>query len=102
MSGAIMGEVHCMPQPFSGNFEVVRILIEYDPAYINARDEYEWTPLFSASEGDHFEDGSVLRLLLEHGADINVQGGGGETPLHWASFNGRWGLCACCSNTVLM
>jgi hypothetical protein len=73
---------------FSGNFEVVRKLIEYDPADINARDEYGWTPLLSASGGHHFKDASVLRLLLEHGADINVQGQLGQTPLYWASYNG--------------
>jgi hypothetical protein len=73
---------------FSGNFEVVRKLIEYDPADINARDDYGWTPLLSASGGHHFKDGSVLRLLLEHGADINVQGPIGQTPLYWASYNG--------------
>jgi ankyrin repeat protein len=72
----------------SGNFEVVRILIEYDPAYINARDEDEWTPLFWASEGHNFKDGSVPRLLLEHGADINAQSQSGRTPLHVASDNG--------------
>ena len=73
---------------FSGNFDVVRILIEYDPAYINARDSGGWTPLFGASRGRYFKDGSVLRLLLEHGADINVQDRGGRTPLHWASSDG--------------
>jgi ankyrin repeat protein len=73
MSGAKLGEIHCMPQPYSGNFEVVRILIEYDPAYINARDEDGWTPLLWASRGHNSKDGSVVRLLLEHGADINVQ-----------------------------
>jgi ankyrin repeat protein len=71
---------------FSGNFEVVRILIEYDPGDINARDGS--TPLLLASGGHNFKDGSVLRLLLEHGADINVQNQIGLTPLHWASING--------------
>jgi ankyrin repeat protein len=50
---------------YSGNFEVVRILIEYDPAYINARDEKWETPLDWASRGHNFKDGSVLRLLLD-------------------------------------
>jgi ankyrin repeat protein len=72
----------------SGNFEVVRTLIEYKPADIDARDEYGWTPSLLASGGQNFKDGSVLRLLLEHGADINVQDGNGLTPLQWASFNG--------------
>jgi ankyrin repeat protein len=73
---------------YSGNFEVVRILIEYDPAYINAREDDGWTPLFSASTGRNFRDGSVVRLLLEHGADINAQSQVGWTPLHVAS---DWG-----------
>ena len=71
-----------------GNLEVIRILIEYDPASIDARDEDGWTPLLWASGRHNFKDGSVLRLLLEHGADINVQNRVGRTPLHRASFNG--------------
>jgi cytohesin len=73
---------------FSGNFEVVRTLIEYNPAYIYARDGRGWTPLLMASGGRNFKDGSVLRLLLEHGPDINVRTENGWTPLHWASFKG--------------
>ena len=73
----------------SGNFEVVRILIEYDPANVNVRDEFGWTPLHWASEGRNFKDGSVVRLLLEHGADINAQSLHGLTPLHSASMEGE-------------
>ncbi|KAF8497808.1 ankyrin repeat protein [Russula emetica] len=39
--------------------------------------------------GDNFKDGSVLRLLLERGADINAQNRGGRTPLHFASITGK-------------
>jgi Ankyrin repeats (3 copies)/Ankyrin repeats (many copies) len=73
---------------YSGNLKVVRILIEYDPAYINARDEDGQTPLDWASIGRNFKDGSILRLLLEHGAVINVQDQTGWTPLHTASNSG--------------
>ena len=38
---------------------------------------------------DIFNDGSVIRSLLEHGADINEQCQNGRTPLNWASLNGR-------------
>jgi hypothetical protein len=73
---------------YSGNFEVVRILIKYDPADISARSENRSTPLHWASTGHHFNDGSVLRLLLEHGADINALDKRGWTPLFVASING--------------
>ena len=74
---------------FSGNLEVVRKLIEYDPAYINAREEDGGeTPLYWASNSRNSKDVSVVRLLLEHGADINVQYDDGRTPLHTASYNG--------------
>ena len=72
----------------SGNFEVIRMLIEYNPADINSQDDYGWTPLLVASGGRNFKDGSALRLLLEHGADVNVQDYKGTTPLQWASFSG--------------
>ena len=71
----------------SGNFEVVRKLIEYDSANLHAADEGGSTPLHWASKCRDIKGGSVLRLLLEHGADINVQNRIGRTPLHWASFD---------------
>jgi len=71
-----------------GNLDVVQKLIEYD-ADVDAVDEDGWTPLYWASMGDHFKDGSVLRLLLGHGADINAQDEEGRTPLISASNNGR-------------
>jgi ankyrin repeat protein len=44
---------------YSGSFEVVRILIEYDPAAINAREEAGWTALHWVSEGHNFKDVST-------------------------------------------
>jgi Ankyrin repeats (3 copies)/Ankyrin repeat len=69
----------------SRNLEVVRILIEHDPADVNARDGYYTTPLHWATKNEYFEDGSAARLLLEYGADINAQDLAGRTPLHWAA-----------------
>jgi hypothetical protein len=74
---------------YSGNFEVVRKLIEYDPAAVNTRTEQFWTtPLLWASEGHNFKDGSVTRLLLEHGAHINALNRNGRTALYMASRDG--------------
>ena len=78
--------LHCAAD--SGNFEVIRTLIKYNPAHVNARDGTGWTPFHWASQGSNFKDGSVLRLLLEHGADIHAQNRNGWTPLHVASSVG--------------
>jgi len=72
----------------SGNFEVLKRLIESDPADIYTRDSDGWTPLHWASEGHNFKDGSDLLLLLERGADIHVRDETGRTPLHRASIYG--------------
>ena len=61
---------------YNGSLEVVRKLIGYG-ANINARYKDKIAPLHWASYGYHFKNGSVVRLLLEHGADINVQNDGG-------------------------
>jgi hypothetical protein len=81
---------------FSGNFEVVRILIEYDPADINAGDGGGSTPLLWASGSRHLKDVSVLRLLLEHGADINVQS---HQPDPVALGLDQWGAGDCAPAT---
>ena len=71
------------------NIEVVQKLIEYDANIDATRDEDGWTPLFWASNGEHFKDGSVLQFLLERGADVNARARkDGFTPLHRASQNG--------------
>ena len=72
-----------------GNLEVARVLIEYDPTAIHARDSNESTPLHWAVRRPYFEGGPVARLLLAHRADINAQTNIGRTPLHWAS---SWGV----------
>ena len=72
----------------SGNFEMVRIFIEYDPANISARDTFGCTPLHCASERRDSKGCSVVRLLLEHGADVNAPDVFGGTPLCKASFFG--------------
>jgi Ankyrin repeats (3 copies) len=72
----------------SEKFKLVQKLIEYN-ANFYARDWDGWTPLNRASRGEHLKDGSVLRLLLERGADVNARADDdGFTPLHRASAHG--------------
>jgi ankyrin repeat protein len=73
---------------YSGNLEVVRILTECVPAHVNAKNAFGSTPLYWASETPNFNDGSVIRLLHNHGADLNVQNKNRWTPLHRASERG--------------
>ena len=36
---------------------------------------------------------SVVKLLLEHNADVNIQDNRGYTPLHWCTIKGNENLC---------
>ena len=74
-----------------GDLEMVRVLLNYK-ADVNARSDLGWTPIHYVSLGfsvipdmcQSFPD--VARLLLKHGADVNVEvsgsDGSGRTPLH--------------------
>ncbi len=74
---------------YSGNFEVARKLIEYDPACVHAQEYSEAsTPLIMASNGRGLKHPSVILLLLEHGARINAPKMNGWTSLHMASRYG--------------
>ncbi len=69
------------------NLEVVQKLIEYD-ADIHAEEWLRWTPLHWALNNHKDKDGFIVRLLLEHGANVNALTKGGLTPLHLASQSG--------------
>ena len=101
-----------------GRVEVVQVLLEHienlggkdldretpfqvGSKYVNARDAYDNTPLHYASQGHwhyvHYPGDSktvlslpnIVRLLLEHGADVNARGDDRSTPLHKAAQYGR-------------
>ena len=64
---------------FKGDIETVRNLLRKDPELINAKNSEGGTPLMMATLG-HID---IIKLLLEHGADLNTVGQDG-TALHLA------------------
>ena len=70
-----------------GFHTMVNYLVVEHASNINARGVYkESTPLHLASDKGHSE---VVRVLLEHGADVEAQNEDKLTPLHRASRSGR-------------
>jgi len=63
-----------------GNIEAVKQHIAKG-ADVNAKNENESTPLFTAALNGHKE---IAELLIAAGADVNAKNVGGRTPLDWA------------------
>ena len=87
--GSIDSEGHSRPKwaPLHyaaqhGFHRVVEWLITTYSQDVNVSGNFnDWTPLHLAS---WFEHPKVIRLLLEHGADINAKTGGGRNPVMFA------------------
>ena len=72
---------------FCGLRDVVEILAIEHPQDVNSRSfDDESIPLNLASQEGH---GEIVRILVEHGADVAAQEKDGSTPLHWASQRGH-------------
>ena len=65
-----------------GDFEAVADLLSKDPAGVNTRDEYGFTPLHGVVGEDQIE---MAEYLIAHGADVNARNDSGVTPLHPAA-----------------
>jgi len=68
-----------------GNVEKVEELLAADPSLVNAKEDYDKTPLHWAAEKN---DQRLANVLLAAGADINAETTWGSTPLQWAANMG--------------
>jgi ankyrin repeat protein len=66
--------------------DLVQHLVFKYPEHVNARGGYYVTPLVAALAGEHFQ---TARILRGKGADPNVGGNVGATPLHSAAYYGQ-------------
>lgn len=71
--------------------DIVGVITSIKLGNINIRDNNGWTALMEIlSIVPWFYDyDNTIKLLVEHGADVNIQGNSGRTALHHASFRGR-------------
>jgi ankyrin repeat protein len=75
----------------SGTLEIARVLLDQG-ANPSVENDLGSTPLHEVSQGTYNsqEHGvGIVRLLLEHGADVNAREKNLFTPLHSAAFKGR-------------
>ncbi|KAG5843052.1 hypothetical protein ANANG_G00184400 [Anguilla anguilla] len=68
-----------------GNLEIVTLLLGTGQVDINAQDSGGWTPIIWAAEHRHI---TVIRALLNRGADVTLKDKEMNVCLHWASFAG--------------
>ena len=66
--------------------DLVEHLVFKYPEHVNARGGYYMTTLVAALAGEHFQTAKILR---DNGADPNVKGYKGTTPLHSAAYYGH-------------
>ena len=70
-----------------GNISITKILLQFEPTWVNVLNDWKWTPLHFAAccvfTSDQYCDHQVTKILLEHGADTNVLDEHNQTPLHW-------------------
>jgi hypothetical protein len=68
-----------------GFYDLVEHLITQHPQDVNAKGGYYLRPLVAALAGKHFQTADLLR---HNGADLDVRGRYGTSPLHAAAYSG--------------
>ena len=68
-----------------GNISITKILLQFEPTWINAMNDWKWTPMHYAVCNIIDLDSAcqITKTLLEHGADANALDEHNKTPLHW-------------------
>jgi ankyrin repeat protein len=68
-----------------GDVETALRLLDVEPSLVDSRNEIDNQPLHEACWAKH---PSMVRLLIDRGADVNDRGDFGQTPLHFAVRDG--------------
>lgn len=64
-----------------GDYGMTESILNSDKKMINTKDANGWTPFHEAVHAGHVD---IAKLLVSHGANINVKSNNGGTPLWWA------------------
>jgi uncharacterized protein len=84
------GGIAIIPASERGHVEVVKYLLEHTTTNVNHVNNLGWTALLEAiilSDGG-IRQQQIVKLLLEHGADVNLADAEGVTPLAHAKARG--------------
>ena len=73
-----------MTAAYDGHLAICRLLI--DKGAQEAKNSAGWTPLHCAVLNYYIE---IVRLLCDHGADVEARSDSGERPLHFAAHSGH-------------
>ncbi|QED50198.1 ankyrin repeat domain-containing protein [Cytobacillus dafuensis] len=84
------GGTALIPASEHGYIEVVKVLLEQTDVDVNHINNLGWTALMEAivlSNGGKKQQ-ETIKILIEHGADVNIPDSGGVTPLQHAEERG--------------
>lgn len=70
-----------------GHIHVVRVLLEAKETNVNLKDDEGWTPLMWAINYRH---NGIVKLLLAHGADVDIRDRAGMSPFDFATRYGQF------------